>query len=645
VLESLPSPDLSSFSEDIRSQLEGEHLRLEERLAQGSQADLASSLGRMGQLYHAYKLPDEAGVCYRNAKRLAARDPRWPYLEGVLAQGRGDNEAAAASFEEALVLLPGDTPALLRLAEMYLGANRPQEAQEMFERVLRGDTERAYAHYGLGRLASEGEEFAAAVEHFERALELQPEAKSLHYLLALAHRRLGNREEAERQIALMESAAVIFSDPIVAAMQALITGVGPILDRALKAYGAGRYEEAVAAYRGALELEPENPTALRSLGFTLHEAGRLEESAVALRNMVRLLPRHALAQLELATVLLEKGDLEEAIETFRVVLEQDPEFEQAHLNLGVALSRLGRWPEAAESFSKVLELDGRDQDARLHLAVSLDELGRAEESLALVRQIVEEDSSNWKAWQRLGGQLLEGGDPKGAAAAHSAVVENDDAPPEEKALAHYQLGRILKLQGTGQQHAGQQRAWEEAIHHFRQATVLFPSLWQARLALANTHRDAGRLAAAAAEYRQVVEEEPRNLLARTSEVKVLIAANRHAAARQRLEEGLGEQPRSAELANLLARHLATAPSPELQNGGRSLEIANGLFAAFPTVDHAETVAMALAGLGRFQEAVERQKTLIARTRQENREQEGRGRLVRMRRNLERYQRGQPAGEI
>ena len=287
-LEALPKADLSSFSEAIQVQLEQERADLEETLTKGSPAELAESFGRMGQLYHAYKLPDEALVCYRNAKKLAGDDPRWSYLEGVLAQTRGDNESAITSFEAVLTLLPGDIPASLRLAEMNLSANRPKEAKEIFERVLEGSAGKAYAQYGLGRLASEREDYSAAVGHFERALELQPEAKNLHYLLALAHRRLGNEEEAARRLDLMNTDGVIFSDPMVDEVESFIAGVGPILDRALKAYGAGRYEEAVIAYREVLEIEPENPTALRSLGFTLHEAGRLEESAEALRNMVKI---------------------------------------------------------------------------------------------------------------------------------------------------------------------------------------------------------------------------------------------------------------------------------------------------------------------------------------------------------------------
>lgn len=635
-LDPLTQPDLSSFAEKIQQQLENERTHLNEVLAEGSNAELAAAFGRMGQLYHAYSLPQEAAVCYRNAQRLDGNEPRWPYLLGVIAQTRGDNDAAAERFEQTLELLPGDTPARLRLAEMRLGANQSEEAQRIFEQVLADDPSKAYAHYGLGRLASEREDFVAAVEQFERALELQPEAKNVHYLLALAHRRLGNREEAERQLAAMDSSDVIFEDPLVEEMESLITGVGPILDRALEAYGAGRYDEAAAAYREALALEPENATALRSLGFTLQEAGRLEEAAEALREMVRVYPQHALGRLELSTVLLEKGDLEEAVASFRVALEQDPDFEQAHTNLGVALSRLERWPEAVESFSKALELDPRDQEARLQLAIALDELDREEESLALVRQIVAEAPNHWKARQRLGHKLFDTGDLEAAAKQHLNVVENEDAPADEKARAHYQLGRIVKARSTAPL---DQDSLDEAVRHFREATVLSPEFWQARIALANTHRDAGRLAAAAAEYAQVVKAEPQNLLARLSEVKALLAADRHLDARRRLEEGLVALPRSAELAHLLARHLAVAPRPELRDGNRAWELANSLHTAFPTLEHAETVAMALAAQGRFEEAAQWQETLLVRAEGETPEVR-----ERVRRNLEQYRRGELAGE-
>ena len=623
-LVEVPQPVLDSYNEDIQRQLQEERARMDEEVEQGTDAESGEAFGRMAQLYHAYGLLDEARLAYQNAQALVPDEARWWYLAGVIAQTRGEVEAATTHFENVVEQWPEDRPALLRLAEMRLSAKRSEEAAEIFERVVSLDPRNAAAHAGLGRVASGQEDFAAAIAAFDRALELQPEARNLHYLLGVAHRRLGNREEAERHIASMNSNEVIFEDPLVEGLDDLLTGVGPLLDQALQDYGAKRYDEAVEGYRKALEQDPKNATALRGLGFTLHEAGRLEESAVALANMVEVYPDHTLARLELATVLMEKGDLAEAETEFQRVIEQDPTFEQARFNLGVTLSRMGRWEEAAESFARVVELDERDVNARFHLAMALDELGR-QEATAELRRVLAEDPSHIKARQRLGLALLNSGNLEDAYREHQAVVDLEKAPPQEKALAHYQQGKIRKQQGRE----------DEAIGHFREATVLFPELWQAGVALANTHRDAGRPGAAAAEYRRVVEADPGNLLARRSEVDLMISAGRHRDARQRLEEGLAALPRSAELAHLLARHLATVPVAELRDGRRALELAQSLHQALPNLDHAETVGMALAATGRFRDAVAWQEDLLSKVPPEDAE-----RLDRLRRHLRLYQRGE-----
>src|SRR5262249_44502482 len=62
------------------------------------------------------------------------------------------------------------------------------------------------------------------------------------------------------------------------------------------------------------------------------------------------------------------------------------------------------------------------------------------------------------------------------------------------------------------------------------------------------------------------------------------------------------------------RLLATCPAAgadaRARDGAKALAIANDLYAAKPAPEHAEAVAMALAGLGRFPEAVERQRQAI-----------------------------------
>ena len=625
-LEEIPRPELERFGEAIREHLESERLTFDTALNEGGDAELTAAMARMAQLYHAYGLLDPAEVAYSNALVLDSEEPRWQYLLGALDQQRGDTEAALTHFGAVLEVLPENVPTLLRAAEMHLSAARNDEAEALFERVLALDGENAAGHFGLGRVAASRNEHEVAIGSFERALAVQPQAKNVHYLLGLSLQRLGRRDEAEVHLAAMESADVFFDDPWLSEVEDMVEGIGPVLDRAITAYGSRRYDDAIEAYREALRIDPRDATALRGLGFTLHESGQLEESAVALGNMVEIYPDHALARLELATVLMELERFDEAEGEFLYLLEQEPNFEQALFNLGATLARMDRWGDSAERFEQVLELDERDQEARYHLALAYDELGRGEDTLALLRQVVSEAPGHVKARQRLGLELLDAGDPKGAAEQHQAVVELDDAPEPEKALALYQLGRIAKSAGRS----------VEALGHYREATERFPGLWQAWLALANTQRDAGDLAAAADAYRQAVEVSPQNALARVSEVQTLLALSRHSVVRQRLEEGLEALPRSAELAHLLARHLVTAPTADLRDGARGLELARNLFNALPTLEHARTVSMALAEVGRFQEAAEWQRQLISRA-----ETEGSGDLVVLRQELERYLGGAP----
>lgn len=630
-LRDVPRPDLAPLSESVRSQLEAERAALDEALEDSAigRREMAERFGRMGRHYHAYGIEEPALDCYANAEALDASGGEWPYLAAVIHQERGETDEAAAAFTRALDRDAESQAALLRLAELRLDQNRPAEAEELLERVLALDPDAAAAHHLLGRIASARDDFTAAVRHFERALELQPAASSVHYLLAQAYRRLGDAAAAEGHLALMDAGGVAFPDPYLEAVKALPGGAGTLSERAIAALGEGRAEDAIAFYRQAMAEDPENLTAMRGLGLALRTAGRLEEAEAAYRSMIERHPAHPLARLELATVLMEQNALDEAIEEFRQALVLDPEFKQAHFNMAVALVRTGRLDEAARSFQKVLEIDDKDHEARYQLAIVMDELERPEDAFALLTRVAAEDPTNVKARQRLGYYLAERGDLDRAAGEHRAVVALEGAPDQEKALAHYQLGRI----------AGRQGRTGSALEHFQAAVELFPELWAARIGLANSLRDLGRVGEAETAFRQVVERDPANVLARVGEAESMILGGRFEAARERLEEGLAALPKSAELGHLLARLLATAPEAEVRDGDRALELASQIFQAIPSIEHAETVIMAMAELGRFDEAVAWQEKIIVRAENEGLTD---GELDRLRRNLARYRRHEPA---
>jgi hypothetical protein len=76
-----------------------------------------------------------------------------------------------------------------------------------------------------------------------------------------------------------------------------------------------------------------------------------------------------------------------------------------------------------------------------------------------------------------------------------------------------------------------------------------------------------------------------------------------------LEEALLHHPDDPRIVHTLARLLATAPVSRVRDGNRSLELARRALAAEGSLEHSETVAMALAEMGRFEEAISWQRGL------------------------------------
>jgi cytochrome c-type biogenesis protein CcmH/NrfG len=74
-------------------------------------------------------------------------------------------------------------------------------------------------------------------------------------------------------------------------------------------------------------------------------------------------------------------------------------------------------------------------------------------------------------------------------------------------------------------------------------------------------------------------------------------------------------PARTATATTLARLLASSPDRSIRDGRRALDLAQGVFAANPSPVHGETVALALAELGRCDEALTWMKRAVAEAEQ------------------------------
>jgi Flp pilus assembly protein TadD len=213
--------------------------------------------------------------------------------------------------------------------------------------------ENAGAWNNLGAILAEKGDYAAAIEHYHRALALAPAFASAHLNLANALAATGRTAEAAAQY----EEALRFR-PQDAALHR----------RFAHALAAERRGYASAAeYREALRLEPASAEAWAGLGAAMVQVGNLGEAADAYAQAVRLQPERAGARVDYGDVLAQLGRRAEAIREYREALRCEPGAADVHNNLGGLLAEGGDLAGARAEFEEALRLKPDYPEARTNL--------------------------------------------------------------------------------------------------------------------------------------------------------------------------------------------------------------------------------------------------------------------------------------
>lgn len=115
---------------------------------------------------------------------------------------------------------------------------------------------------------------------------------------------------------------------------------------ALDAGGAGDIEAAMAAYRAALELDPDLVPAMINLGNLHYLQDRLAEAQALYLQASCAAPGCFEAWFNLGNVHHDRGRLEDAVRCYGEALRCRPSYADAHFYLAVTLEKLGRSDQA-----------------------------------------------------------------------------------------------------------------------------------------------------------------------------------------------------------------------------------------------------------------------------------------------------------
>jgi tetratricopeptide (TPR) repeat protein len=351
----------------------------------------------------------------------------------------------------------------------------------------------------------------------------------------------------------------------------------------------GQTRHAAASFRRSLELRPDYVPALVQLGELSFDLGAEDEAEALFRRAVTLDPSCAPALVGLARVAENRGDYAAAVEQFEQALAQQPDATSLHYNLAMIYRRLadaaladvyrgvdsvrvlieqgraaagaGRYRQAATDLLEAVRRNPEQPTAHLILGAVMDALERLDEAREHYQKAIE--------------------------------LENNPR-------AYYGLGLVQARDGVD----------DDAARSFARAVELDPSLKQAQIELGKTYERLGRPDAGLATYAEVLRSDPLNDLARLRSAFCLIRLERHREAVAGLERDVAAFPDEPAFAHVLARLLVASPSAGVRDAARAVGMLQELSKVLHDVSFGETVAMAMAEVGRFDEAVAWQRRSI-----------------------------------
>jgi len=205
----------------------------------------------------------------------------------------------------------------------------------------------ASAEYALGRelWARRGEDpLKAAIEHFNRAIEKQPNFGLAYSGLADSYVLLPfySRVSAAEAYPVAKAAALkaIALAPQTAEAHTSLAYV--------KVYGDWDFRGAEQEFQAALKRDPNYPTALQWHAEYLSLIGRFDEAVNEINRALQLMPNSPVMHHNAGQIYQAARQFDKAIEEYQIALSLDPKFGSARVFMALAYMRKGLYDKAME---------------------------------------------------------------------------------------------------------------------------------------------------------------------------------------------------------------------------------------------------------------------------------------------------------
>jgi tetratricopeptide (TPR) repeat protein len=159
----------------------------------------AELLLSIGDLYSVFQDYEHALVCYRQALALEPGIPKAHYKIGAALIRLSRPAEAVPELQAELNLTPSDPDIQFNLAYALLETSQKEKATTLLRSITVEHPDYSQAQYQLGKNLLEDGKLDEAITHLEIAAKLDSESDYIHYQLQSAYRRVGRKEDADRE--------------------------------------------------------------------------------------------------------------------------------------------------------------------------------------------------------------------------------------------------------------------------------------------------------------------------------------------------------------------------------------------------------------------------------------------------------------
>jgi tetratricopeptide (TPR) repeat protein len=342
-------------------------------------------------------------------KTALSADPNSSELNDELADlyfRTGQVRDAEATARGLLKTVPNDIEAHRLLGRLYLrqlseaqnavsssspNGNTLDQAISEFQKIVTLDPKSVEDRMVLGQLYTVKHQNEKAEEQFKAARDLDPDSEEV--VLNLSRLYAENND-------IDHAAKIIESVPESERTPKMEFALGAVYEQ-LK-----RPKDAIAAYKRAADLDPDDVHTMGALAQALLNDDQLDEALKEYQQMAEADPEDAGNLVHVSEILRRQGKYDEALAAVKKAIKKDPDSLEAGYNEGLLLDVLGRYDESAQVYEHMVDLTSHANgaytaDEKNNRAIFLERLGsvyheqnKVDEAVATFQKMIELGGDN-----------------------------------------------------------------------------------------------------------------------------------------------------------------------------------------------------------------------------------------------------------